>query len=242
MISLKNVSKYFGKKCAVRDLNLEVEPGEVFAFLGPNGAGKTTTIKMITGLLRPTEGAVSVCGYDVAKQAVLSKSTMSYVPDQPYLYDKLTGREFLKFIADLYRLEGDLAEFKVQQMVDTFELDEFADQLAESYSHGMKQRVVMAAAMLHDPRVLVIDEPMVGLDPRSSRAVMNIFRERSKAGTTIFMSTHTLSVAEDVADRVGIIDKGDLVALGTIDQLRIRSRVEGRLEDVFLAITEGAGV
>ena len=242
MIRLQKVWKYFGEKCAVRDLSLDVEPGEVFAFLGPNGAGKTTTIKMIAGLLRPTSGAISVCGCDVATQGVLAKEMMSYVPDQPYLYDKLSGREFLRSIADLYRLEPDVAEFKVRQMCELFELDEFADLLTESYSHGMKQRVVMASALIHDPRVIVIDEPMVGLDPRSARSVKNIFREKAKNGTTIFMSTHTLSVAEEIADRVAIIDKGDLVALGTIDELRQRSRVEGRLEDVFLAITEPVSV
>jgi ABC-2 type transport system ATP-binding protein len=241
MIRLQEVSKYFGAKCAVRNLSLAVEPGEIFAFLGPNGAGKTTTIKMIVGLLRPTAGSVAVCGYDIATQGVLAKELMSYVPDQPYLYDKLTGREFLRFIADLYKLPGDVAEFKVQQMVDLFELGEFVDQLTESYSHGMKQRVVMASAMLHDPRVIVIDEPTVGLDPRGMRLVKNIFRQKAREGTTIFMSTHTLGVAEELSDRIGIIDRGDLVALGTVDELRERSRVEGRLEDVFLAITE-AGV
>ena len=236
------MTKYFGRKCAVRDLSLDIEAGEIFAFLGPNGAGKTTTIKMITGLLRPTAGSIWVSGYNIASQGVLAKETISYVPDQPYLYDKLSGREFLRFIADLYRLEPDIAEFKVAQMVEVFELEEFADQLAESYSHGMKQRVVMASALLHDPRVLVIDEPMVGLDPKSARAVTNMLRDKARGGMTIFMSTHTLSVAEDLADRVGIIDRGDLVALGSIGQLQQRSRVEGRLEDVFLAITEGASV
>ena len=242
MIRLQGVWKYFGEKCAVRNLTLEIEAGEIFAFLGPNGAGKTTTIKMIAGLLRPSSGSISVCGYDIAKEGMLAKELMSYIPDQPYLYEKLTAREFLRFIADLYRVEPDVAAFKVEQMVQLFELGEFADELTEGYSHGMRQRVVMASALLHDPRAIVIDEPMVGLDPRSARLVKDIFRQKAKGGTTIFMSTHTLSIAEEVADRIGIIDRGDLVALGTVDQLRERAKVEGRLEDVFLAITEAAGV
>jgi len=242
MISLKNVYKYFGTKCAVRDLSLEIRPGEIFAFLGPNGAGKTTTIKMIVGLLRPSGGSISVLGYDMAEKAILAKESLSYVPDQPYLYEKLTGREFLHFIADIYRLEGDVGDFKVEQAIEVFDLEEFVDQLAENYSHGMKQRVVMAAALLHDPRLVVIDEPMVGLDPRSARLLKNILREKARDGACVFMSTHTLSVAEEIADRVGIIDRGDLVALGSVDQLKERARVEGRLEDVFLAITEQTSV
>ncbi len=226
----------------MRHLDLEVEPGEIFAFLGPNGAGKTTTIKMIVGLLRPSEGSVAVCGYDMATQAIQAKETLSYVPDQPYLYEKLTAREFLHFIADIYNIERDVGDVKVARMIELFELGEFVDQLAENYSHGMKQRVVMAAALLHDPRVIVIDEPMVGLDPRSARLLKNILTQRAREGACVFMSTHTLSVAEDIADRVGIIDRGDLVALGTIDELRGRAQVEGRLEDVFLAITGSPSV
>jgi len=242
MIRLEHLSKHFGSKVAVNNLSLEIEPGEIFAFLGPNGAGKTTTITLIVGLLKPTAGSITVSGYDVATQGVHARSTMSYVPDQPYLYEKLTGREFLRFIANLYRLDRDVAEFKVRQVIETFELGEFADLLAESYSHGMKQRVVMASALIHEPQVLVIDEPMVGLDPKSTRAVKDIFRERARKGMTIFMSTHTLSIAEEIADRIGIIDEGDLVAMGNVAELRHRAQVEGRLEDVFLAITEGASV
>ncbi|MHC4712077.1 MAG: ABC transporter ATP-binding protein [Planctomycetota bacterium] len=242
MISLSNVSKFFGENRAVRNLTLEVRPGEIFAFLGPNGAGKTTTIKMIVGLLQPTGGSIRVCGYDMDTEGLLAKESLSYVPDQPYLYEKLTGREFLHFIADIYRLEPDVGEFKVTQAAGLFDLEEFADQLAENYSHGMKQRVVMAAALLHDPRVIVIDEPMVGLDPKSARLLKNILQQKARDGACIFMSTHTLSVAEEIADRVGIIDRGDLVALGTIDELTDRAQVEGRLEDVFLAITEEASV
>ena len=242
MISLKNVHKYFGEKCAVRDLSLEIQPGEIFAFLGPNGAGKTTTTKMVVGLLRPSAGLVSICGYDMSENAILAKEGLSYVPDQPYLYEKLTGREFLHFIADIYRLESDVGDFKVDQAIELFELGEFADQLAENYSHGMKQRVVMAAALLHEPRVIVIDEPMVGLDPRGARFLKNILRQKARGGACVFMSTHTLSVAEEIADRIGIIDRGELVALGTVDELKRRAQIEGRLEDVFLAITEDANV
>ena len=226
----------------MRRLALEIKPGEIFAFLGPNGAGKTTTIKMIVGLLRPSGGSVAVCGYNMATQAISAKETLSYVPDQPYLYEKLTAREFLHFIADIYNIERDIGDVKVARMIELFELGEFADQLAENYSHGMKQRVVMAAALLHDPSVIVIDEPMVGLDPRSAKLLKNILTGKAREGACVFMSTHTLSVAEDIADRVGIIDRGDLVALGTIGELRRQARVGGRLEDVFLAITENPGV
>ena len=228
----------------MNQLDLEIHEGEIFAFLGPNGAGKTTTIKMIVGLLNSSGGSISVCGHDMESEAILAKEYMSYVPDEPYLYEKLSGREFLQFIADIYRLDPALAAKRTAEVMSDFELDEFADQLAENYSHGMKQRVVMAAALLHNPKVIVIDEPMVGLDPKSARVLKNILKEKARNGATVFMSTHTLSVAEEIADRVGIIDRGDLVALGTTDELRERSHVEGRLEDVFLAITEGeaAGV
>ncbi len=238
MIRVEQLTKHFGKTTAVDNISFHVEEGEVFGFIGPNGAGKTTTIKMIVGLLKTTEGAVSVCGYDMAERALLAKESLSYVPDQPYLYEKLTGREFLHFIADIYRLEHDVGDFKVGQAIDLFELGEFVDLLAENYSHGMKQRVVMASALLHEPRVIVIDEPMMGLDPRSARLLKNILRDKAGAVACVFMSTHTLSVAEEIADRVGIIDRGDLVALGTVDELKEKASIEGRLEDVFLAITE----
>jgi ABC-2 type transport system ATP-binding protein len=236
------VSKSFGPKPAVKDLSLAIESGEIFAFLGPNGAGKTTTIKMIVGLLRPSSGTIAVCGHDVATDAIAAKEVISYVPDQPYLYEKLTGREFLRFIADIYRLKNDVATARVDEMVEIFELGEFVDQLTGDYSHGMKQRVVMAGALLHEPKVIITDEPMVGLDPKSMRLVKDILKEKARRGACVFMSTHTLSVAEEIADRVGIIDRGDLVALGTPQELRETAHVEGRLEDVFLAITEGANV
>jgi len=242
MIELTRVSKDFGPKRAVNDLTLEVRRGEVFAFLGPNGAGKTTTIKMIVGLLKPTSGSISVCGYDMAREPIPAKRLLSYVPDQPYLYEKLTGREFLRFTADIYGIDEKVASGRIEAMTGKFDLTEFLDQLAENYSHGMKQRVVMAAALLHDPEVVVIDEPMVGLDPRSARILKTTLREKVSDGATVFMSTHTLSVAEEIADRVGIIHRGELVALGTIDELRERAQVHGRLEDAFLAITEEAGV
>jgi ABC-2 type transport system ATP-binding protein len=242
MIEIQSVSKYFGRKCAVDRLNLTVNAGEVFAFLGPNGAGKTTTIKMIVGLLRPTEGRILVCGRDVTGSDVEAKALLSYVPDQPYLYEKLTGREFLQFIADIYRMPKREGEARIEEAIATYELDEFVDQLTGSYSHGMKQRVVVAGAFLHEPRVAVIDEPMVGLDPRSSRIVKDMLRGKARAGATVFMSTHTLSIAEEIADRIGIIDRGQLVTLGSAEELRAFARVDGRLEDVFLAITEGADV
>jgi len=241
MIRITNVTKDYGRKVAVRDLTLEVPEGELFAFLGPNGAGKTTTIKMIAGLLRPTRGEISVCGLDVQKEYIAAKRLMGYVPDQPYLYDKLSGFEFLEFIGEMYGLERNERRDEIDRLSDLFGMGDYLDLLTESYSHGMKQRVVLAATLLHKPKVIVVDEPLVGLDPHSARLVKSIFKEQAKAGTTIFMSTHVISVAEDVADRVGIILEGKVVALGTVADLRRQANHDGRLEDVFFKITEGQG-
>ncbi len=239
MISLNNVTKYFGPKAAVRDLTLDVKRGELFAFLGPNGAGKTTTIKMIVGLLRPSGGSISVCGFDVERRPIEAKARMSYIPDQPYLYDKLTGREFLQFVSGMYRMDPGTGRKRIESMIETFDLADYVDELAESYSHGMKQRVVISAALLHDPEVLLVDEPMVGLDPKSARIVKNIFREKARSGVSIFMSTHTLATAEELADRVGIIHNGRLIAAGTIAELAEKNRTTTDLEAVFLELTEG---
>jgi ABC-2 type transport system ATP-binding protein len=245
MIDIQNLKKVFQDKVAVHDLSLTIKAGEVFAFLGPNGAGKTTTIKILAGLLRPTSGTALVGGYNLATDGLRARALMSYVPDEPYLYDKLTASEFLRMIGDLYGLPRPHLEKRIDAVADHFELHDFMDQLTESYSHGMKQRTVIAAALLHEPRVLVVDEPMVGLDPRSARTVKDTFRELSRAqGTTIFMSTHTLSVAEEVCDRVGILSQGRLVALGTLEemrQMRTARASEGhnRLEDLFLDLTTG---
>ena len=237
MIRTENLTKVFGDMVAVDHVDLEIPPGEFFAFIGPNGAGKTTTIKMITGLLRPTEGRVQLCGHDVQEDYIAAKQIVSYVPDQPYLYDKLTGREFLRFVGRMYELPGGEIERKIEDLSATFGLGEFLNTLAETYSHGMKQRVVISAALLHDPRVLVVDEPLVGLDPRGASVLKQAFMDRAEAGTSIFMSTHTLSLAEDVADRVGIIHEGRIVALGTMEEIRELSQTGGRLEEAFLRLT-----
>ena len=241
MIRLSNVSKDYGRKVAVRDLTLEIPGGELFAFLGPNGAGKTTTIKMIAGLLRPTSGDISVCGFDVQKDYIEAKRCMAYVPDQPYLYDKLSGFEFLEFIGEMYGLDRAERRREIGRLSELFDMEPFLDLLTESYSHGMKQRIVLAGTLLHKPKVMVVDEPLVGLDPHTSRLVKGIFRDQARAGTTIFMSTHVISIAEDVADRVGIILEGKVVALGTVADLRRQSGHDGRLEDVFFKITENEG-
>jgi len=236
-ITLAAVRKSYGRKEAVRGLSLEVRPGELFAFLGPNGAGKTTTIKMIAGLLRPDDGAVFVNGHSVTGNGVAARTNLAYVPDQPFVYEKLTGREFLYFVAEMYGLRVDERDRKLERLVDRLDIREFLDQLTESYSHGMKQKVVLAAALLHEPRLLVIDEPMVGLDPRAVRTVKDLFREHTRAGGTVFMSTHTLDIAEDVADRIGIINRGQLIAVGTLQELRSQAAVEHSLEEIFLRLT-----
>jgi ABC-2 type transport system ATP-binding protein len=238
MIQFENVTRRYGEKIAVSDLTLEIPRGELFAFLGPNGAGKTTTIKMIVGLLRPSSGSIRLCGHDLVAGDGAANRLLGYVPDVPYLYDKLSGREFLQFIADMYGLAAPVAAEKIAGQIDTFGLHEFVDDLTESYSHGMKQRLTFAAALLHDPKVLVIDEPMVGLDPRSVRMIKDLLRARAAAGQTIFMSTHLLAIAEEIADRVGIVDQGQLRFLGTIDQLReALSTQERSLEELYLSFT-----
>lgn len=239
---LESISKSFGPKKAVESLSLDLCAGEVFAFLGPNGAGKTTSMKMTTGLLRPNSGRVTVCGYDMTHEARAAKQFLAYVPDQPFLYDKLTGREFIRFARDMYRVPRRLADERLDELTDRLDMGAFLDQLTESYSHGMKQKVALAAALIHQPRLLVVDEPIVGLDPRSIRVIKNIFREIADAGGAVFMSTHTLDIAESVADRMGIIYGGKLVAVGALAELRERASGEGgRLEDIFLRITEAAG-
>jgi len=237
-ILLSGVSKSYGRTLAVDDLSLEIPRGELFAFLGPNGAGKTTTIKLIVGLLQPDLGAVRVCGHSIGANGLAAKAQLSYVPDQPFLYEKLTGREFLHFVAEMYGLSDRQRDETLDELIGRLDLVEFLDQLTESYSHGMKQKVVLAAALLHAPSVLVIDEPMVGLDPRGIRTVKNLFIERTRNGGTVFMSTHTLDIAEAVADRIGIIHHGKLIAIGTLAELRAKARQEHTLEEIFLELTE----
>ncbi|MGD8451110.1 MAG: ABC transporter ATP-binding protein [Phycisphaerae bacterium] len=236
-VRLDHVSKSFGSKRAVIDLSLEVHTGEVFAFLGPNGAGKTTTLKTTTGLLRPDTGTVEVYGHSLRTAAREAKQRIAYVPDQPFIYEKLTGREFIEFTREMYAVPVDLAQQRLDQLKDDLLMDGFLDQLTETYSHGMKQKVALAAALIHAPEVLIVDEPMVGLDPRTIRVIKTILRDLASRGGTIFMSTHTLDVAEQVADRIGIIHHGRLIALGTLAELRHSSALDGRLEDVFLHLT-----
>jgi ABC-2 type transport system ATP-binding protein len=241
MIELADVTRTYGSHLAVDRLSLRVAGGELFAFLGPNGAGKTTTIKMLVGLLQPTSGSLWICGEDVVADPRASSRRLGYVPDEPHLYEKLSGREFLRFVADLFGMEDPTAGEEIERQIATFRLGGFVDQLAESYSHGMKQRLIFAAALLHQPEVLILDEPMVGLDPRSMRLVKDLLREQSKRGTTVFMSTHTLSLAEEIAHRIGVVDRGKLRFLGTVAELRQQlARHESSLEDLFLQLTEDA--
>ncbi len=243
MIELRNLTKKFGNLIAVNHLNLTVTKGEIFGFIGPNGAGKTTTLRMMSGILSPTEGSVIIDGLDMAKEPEKAKQRIGYIPDRPFLYEKLTGMEFLKFRADLFGVEEGLFKEKAESLLNQFSLYDWKDDLIESYSHGMKQRLTISAALLHDPKVLVIDEPMVGLDPAGMRMIKNLFRELGKKGTTLFMSTHTLSVAEDLCDRMGVIHKGVLISMGTIEELKHSAQVEeGDLEKVFLILTEGGGL
>jgi ABC-2 type transport system ATP-binding protein len=240
MIELINLTKRFGDVVAVNRLNLSVSKGEIFGFIGPNGAGKTTTLRMMGGVLVPTEGSVTIDGVNIAKEPEEAKKRIGFIPDRPFLYEKLTGLEFLRFTADLYGVEGDLFRKKSEEVLKKFLLYDWGDELIESYSHGMKQRLIISAAILHNPKVIVVDEPMVGLDPAGIRMVKGLFRDLVQKGTTLFMSTHTLAVAEDVCDRIGIIHKGVLIATGTIEELKRRAQVrEGDLEKVFLILTEG---
>lgn len=238
MIDLQGVAKAYGGKLAVADLTLSVRPGEVFALLGANGAGKTTTIKMLVGLLMPDRGTLSIGGFDVVRQTRDASRLVGYVPDQPYLYDKLTGREFLTFIAEMYGLTPAAAAEAVAEQMQIFELNEFGDRMTETYSHGMKQRVVFAAAFVHRPRVVILDEPMVGLDPHSMRVVKDLLRRRANEGTTVFMSTHTLSLAEEIADRIGVFKDGVLQFVGSFRELRqLRQQEHASLEKLFLDLT-----
>ncbi len=240
MIEFKNVTKRYGTKMAVRDLTLSIPDGELFAFLGPNGAGKTTSIKLMCGLLFPTEGTVTVGGFDLQTHGQQARQLMSYVPDQPFLYEKLTGREFLEFIADLYGMSRADGQRRMAEVIELFSLQDFVNDLTERYSHGMRQRTVFAAALLHEPRLLIVDEPTVGLDPKSIRLLKDVLRNLSKNGVTIFLSTHSLDIAQELADRIGIVEHGRLIGLGTLDMLRKKASHEGTLEEVFLKLTEEA--
>lgn len=238
MIEFDNVTRRFGSKVAVDRLRLAVEPGELFALLGPNGAGKTTTVKMLVGLLRPDSGTVRVCGHDLAREIRPAAHLLGYVPDEPFLYDKLTGREFLEFAAEMRGLEPTVMRRRIARESENFGLSEFLDELTETYSHGMRQRLIFAAALLHDPAVLVLDEPMVGLDPRTGRIVKDLLSLWAAGGRTVFISTHSLGVAEEIAARIGIVSEGRLHFLGTVAELQSElSSQQTSLESLFLEMT-----
>ena len=237
MIELINIVKKFGELVAVNDLSLTVPRGEFFAVLGPNAAGKTTTIKILTGLIKPTSGAARVAGFDVQTHPLEMRRRLAYVPDFPFLYDKLTPWEFIRFTGQMFRMEDALLRTRAAELVDRFNLEPYLHKPIEGLSHGTRQRVAIVSALLHDPEVFVIDEPMVGLDPHHARVVKDTLKERSVKGMTVFLSTHQLSVAEEIADRIGIIHQGRLIAVGTRDELRRQSGSTGALEQTFLALT-----
>ncbi len=242
MIELKEVTKIFGRQAAVERLNLGVPQGEIFGFIGPNGAGKTTTIKMMGGILSPTEGSIRIGGIDIVAEPTEAKRKIGFVPDRPYLYEKLTGLEFLRFTADIYGVPASRFHDKAAGALSLFSLSEWSCELIESYSHGMKQRLIMAAALMHDPEVLIVDEPMVGLDPRGIIMVKDLFKRLASQGITIFMSTHTLNIAQDICDRIGVIVRGRLIASGSAVDLQREASASGAdLEQVFLSLTGNHG-
>ena len=239
LIDIKDLTKKFGALAAVDNLSLSVEAGEIFAFLGPNGAGKTTTLKMMAGLIRPTSGSVSLMGYDVQKHPVEAKRALGYVPDRPFVYEKLTAIEFMRFVGGLYSMPEDKVEADSLGLLKTFGLSDWASELIEGFSHGMRQRLVMSAALLHEPLALVVDEPLVGLDPRGVRLLRDVFLGLKARGAAVFMSTHSLDLAERIADRIGIINRGRLIAVGTVEEIKARASLTGSgLEEVFLRLTE----
>ena len=240
LIETRNLVKRYGDKAAVNDVSFEVCSGEIFGFLGPNGAGKTTTIKMIVGLLQPTSGNVRVAGYDVQTQPLQAKAACGYVPDTPNLYPKLSGRELLRFVGDLYEMDRQQNERRMEELLRLFDLEAAGDDTIDSYSHGMQQKTALAAALVHDPKVLVLDEPTVGLDPRSARLIKDMLRQIANRGAAVFLSTHILEIAERMCDRIGIINKGELIAVGSMDELRSIGKGETSLEDIFLSLTGGA--
>jgi ABC-2 type transport system ATP-binding protein len=239
MIELVNLVKKFGDITAVSDISLTIPRGEFFAMLGPNAAGKTTTLKMLAGLMKPTSGAARVCGFDMQLQPLEARRRIAYVPDFPFLYDKLTAWEFFRFTGQLFQMTDAKIESNAQELITRFHLTDFVNRPLESLSHGTRQRVAIVSALLHDPEVFVIDEPMVGLDPQHARVVKDVFKERSQAGVTVLVSTHQLSIAEEMADRIGIIHGGKLVAVGNCEELRKQSGSFGQLEEIFLSVTAG---
>ena len=237
MIRLTKLTKRYGSFTAVDDIDLEVPTGELFGFLGPNGAGKTTTLRMIAGILQPTSGTVEIGGVDIARDPITAKAKLGFIPDRPFIYEKLTGIEFLRFVAGLYGQEGAEVEHRARELLALFDLDEWRDELVESYSHGMRQKLIVSSAFVHRPQVIVVDEPHVGLDPKSIKILRDVFREYVRRGHTIMMSTHTLETAESLCDRIAIIVGGRIAASGTMDDLRRQSAHGGGLEEIFLKLT-----
>jgi len=243
MIAIQGLVKNYGQFTAVDGVSLEVTPGEIHGFLGPNGAGKTTTLRMIAGLLKPTAGRILVNGHDIATEPEAAKRSLGFIPDRPFIYEKLTGGEFLRFHGGLYGLEDPAIAERVREMLELFELVRWEHELVESFSHGMKQRLVMCAAFLHRPSAVVVDEPLVGLDPRGARLIKDVFRRMSARGVAILMSTHTLEVAQEMCDRISIIMRGKIIARGTVDELRaLAGDPDQHLTDVFLQLTGGSGL
>lgn len=239
MIELKGLIKKYGQFTAVAGIDLVVPRGELFGFLGPNGAGKTTTMRMIAGILRPTSGSIRVAGIDLLADPMGAKARLGFIPDRPFIYEKLTGMEFLRFVAGLYGQDGDAVERRGRELLQVFDLDDWRDELVESYSHGMRQKLIISSAFVHRPEVIVVDEPMVGLDPRAAKTLKDLFREYTRRGHTIMMSTHTLEVAETMCDRIGIIQRGSIRACGTMSALREGwgAAGDGGLEEIFLRLT-----
>ena len=241
MIAIHQLTKRYGNTLAVDNLSLSIPAGQIFGFIGPNGAGKTTTIRIMGGIIEPTAGFVTICGINMKDNPEKAKSKIGFIPDRPYLYEKITAREFLRFTAELYGVDGHGFGGRAETKLKMFALMDRADDLIESFSHGMKQRLIMAAALLHDPEVIIVDEPMVGLDPVAIKMVKSLFRQLAAKGITIFMSTHTLQVAEDICDRIGIIHKGSLIASGTTEDLKQEARLQDAdLEDVFITLTQNS--
>jgi len=239
MITLKNLSKRYGSFTAVNNISLEVPPGGIFAFLGVNGAGKTTTIKMITGILRPTSGSIFIGGFDLVREPLEAKSIVGYIPDRPNIYPKLTGREFLYFVCDLYRVGGKRAEKRIDEVLEEYNLTTWQEELVENYSHGMKQRLATCAALVHEPRILIVDEPMVGLDPHGARNLKEALKRYAQQGVTVFLSTHSLNVAEELAHNIAIIDHGSLLTAGTLEDIRaLTGSNNENLEHMFLELTQ----
>ncbi len=237
MIELTGLTKRYGSFTAVNAIDLTVPAGELFGFLGPNGAGKTTTLRMIAGILKPTAGTVRIAGIDLAADPIAAKAQLGFIPDRPFIYEKLTGGEFLRFVAGLFGQSGAEIEHRARELMALFDLEEWRDELVESYSHGMRQKLIIASAFVHRPAVIVVDEPHVGLDPKSIKILRDLFREYTRRGHTIMMSTHTLDAAESLCDRIAIMHAGRIVACGSMADLRSGSAHDSGLEEIFLRLT-----